>query len=426
MASQSKPTRKNVKERIYRVVTNASNSESVTHDSSVINPFEEYTQGVSNPWYKDQVAIGQSATTPFLGYKYRILSANESSIRQKYTVKKGAPYYITKSIDCEGAIFSALAHQDLINLVDSVPVGSVDNEALGHIAKNIRDAQVTFQGGVAAGEFAKTMALLRNPAKSLFNAVGSYLHRIKGDARKIRRLPRKRKRDVLAETYLEATFGWTPLLYDIDDAAKALAEIANKTNLSPKSVVVGAASGTGTMNAPSVYHWPPGTSPTTFYKRYVDYLVDVKYTAYMGSSFGSVGDAQRLGFSPREFFPTLWELLPWSFVVDYFTNIGDIISAHAYANSGVLFTNKTSHSIITVSDKKLYDKWNGVGVWHTGTRKYGGASGCTLVELVRVQREKVTYPLVPSFGFTVPNSGRKWLNLAALGTLMRNTTRALL
>jgi len=33
------------------------------------------------------------------------------------------------------------------------------------------------------------------------------------------------------------------------------------------------------------------------------------------------------GFQPSEFLPTAWELLPWSFLADYFSNIGDCLTA---------------------------------------------------------------------------------------------------
>jgi hypothetical protein len=34
-----------------------------------------------------------------------------------------------------------------------------------------------------------------------------------------------------------------------------------------------------------------------------------------------------LGFSWESFVPTVWELVPYSFILDYFTNIGDVLSA---------------------------------------------------------------------------------------------------
>jgi hypothetical protein len=49
----------------------------------------------------------------------------------------------------------------------------------------------------------------------------------------------------------------------------------------------------------------------------------------------------RFGFTPSEFIPTAWEILPWSFLVDYFLNIGDLLSASVTDTSNVAWVNRS-------------------------------------------------------------------------------------
>jgi hypothetical protein len=41
------------------------------------------------------------------------------------------------------------------------------------------------------------------------------------------------------------------------------------------------------------------------------------------------------GFDLRSFVPTVWELVPYSFIVDYFSNVGDCLMALGVDTSGV-------------------------------------------------------------------------------------------
>jgi hypothetical protein len=47
------------------------------------------------------------------------------------------------------------------------------------------------------------------------------------------------------------------------------------------------------------------------------------------------------GFNPQNFIPAAWELLPWSFLADYFSNIGDILTASIVSTKHLAYTNRT-------------------------------------------------------------------------------------
>lgn len=62
--------------------------------------------------------------------------------------------------------------------------------------------------------------------------------------------------------------------------------------------------------------------------------------------------ARKTGFSPAELAVTAWELIPWSFVFDWFLNVGDWLSA-ASATAG-LTHRRTSFSIKETAKARIY------------------------------------------------------------------------
>jgi hypothetical protein len=128
--------------------------------------------------------------------------------------------------------------------------------------------------------------------------------------------------------------------------------------------------------------------------------------------------AEEFGFEPKDFAPAIWEGIPYSFLVDYFTNVGEIVNALSFPQSDVAWVARTFHN------DSIRD----------GTRArvvMVGAAETPFVkrELLRfvpptaywsrAYVDRISYhaslPL-PSFQLEIPGSKnwRKWLNMAAL------------
>lgn len=212
----------------------------------------------------------------------------------------------------------------------------------------LRQLEHQFQGGVFLGEIVPTFRMLVRPFGTLRDSIGSYFSKLKAARVQIDRSslsPRdktKKLRKVLADTWLETSFGWQPLLSDVKDAAIALARYyADGTTLRLKAHMTDKEQSRGPINQASrnlmVYQ--------TFYTS------ELKYTVvYYGNLWPLPNGDKGLhslhrcvslsGFDLRSFIPTLWELLPYSFLVDYFTNIGDIISAYSTDTGQVRWLNQ--------------------------------------------------------------------------------------
>jgi hypothetical protein len=119
-------------------------------------------------------------------------------------------------------------------------------------------------------------------------------------------------------------------------------------------------------------------------------------------------DAALFGFSPEQFLPTAWELVPYSFLIDYFTNIGDIIAGWSSLLVPLKWANKTTRKTnevtrVAMSDKSLTANFQ------------SGTPAIVVGRNTYVVRAKYSGTTVPDFDLRVPSLGsQRWLNIAAL------------
>lgn len=127
-----------------------------------------------------------------------------------------------------------------------------------------------------------------------------------------------------ADAWLEYRYGWTPLILDGNTIIK---EATRKRDACQRSRLVarsgGATSDTVTYansNAGS-YGISSSCSVTKLLRRSVGVMYEVK------NRTSSEELARFTGTRARDLGSTLWETIPYSFVVDWFTNVGDWIQA---------------------------------------------------------------------------------------------------
>jgi hypothetical protein len=129
---------------------------------------------------------------------------------------------------------------------------------------------------------------------------------------------------------------------------------------------------------------------------------------------------EKLGFSPDQWIPTLWELVPYSFVLDYFANIGDILYAANFPRSLIPWIMKTT---VVESTSKFVDcspLWrhadqsgsNANATWTISRKLRSMGAASSFVK--RVYRAPYQGSIIPDLEFSIPSSSTQWLNLAAL------------
>jgi hypothetical protein len=203
------------------------------------------------------------------------------------------------------------------------------------LRSNIYQAQSGSQSGVFLGEIAETLALVKHPVRSL----GKAFRELRLVYRDILRLGYSRtSRKFLqawSNEYLKFTFGVLPLINDVDNHVNRINDILEKRQFKQVGARIAADDvllpqfGVGNdLNYQVRYNtrldrW---YEETAIGRALVEILPD-------GPKFST----NNFGLRINDFVPTVYELIPFSFVVDYFSNLNNLVNAQFIERRSVIF-----------------------------------------------------------------------------------------
>lgn len=386
------------------VRVNGSGTDGNMNYTEILNSFEvsnSVTKGPNYSNYKSRITRGLNATTRLSGVEYRRTSRPSygyyASVNNDWDE---VPHLTAYSVS--GQIFP-IGPPSTVN-------GSVTtalNQAKTRFVSSCREHQGAFKTGVFLGELRKTASLIGSSAKSLASGVSSYLT----NASRIRSRVRKKDRlKVLADSWLEYSFGWKPLLSDIDDAAKEAARL----HYHPPSVMIrskGQSLHLGNQSNRSGSNGPLGWTYNYRDKETIEAKIYGKLKLETDDSLPRV--AERLSLNLQDFVPTVWELVPYSFLIDYFTNVGDMLNAVSFNRAALSFC---SYGTIVSTVREMQNmKQNPVSAGAGRTTVANQMSfGLLKWERRSVERYPELSTLVPTLEFSFPTSAGKIANLASL------------
>lgn len=377
--------------------------------------------GSPNPSWKYLVRKGLPATTPASGVKYSVSwpyvsavfethigSAATSNLRKRYQSYIGPP--------CRW----------LPSTLSSFP--NVDTNSLNQVTARVnslfldraKSAISSFQSGQDLVELHQTIESIIHPMKSLREHVTTYftnLKKIRGKVLRQRGSSASKSASLhkaLSDTYLEWTFGWNPLTSDI------AAGITDLTHMRPEYTIVSAKANVRYSSSDGVY---PVNGTTAYIAGHQvvtsDYTIKLK--GMVSSWYNGTPPTllQELQLLPEDFAPTAWNVLPYSFVIDYFLNIGDIINAYSFPTAALRWCNKTSRQVnrCVISyyqdSDRIKSDWTNLG-WIIDQKEISSAHFDATV--TAFQRQQVSASsLIPPLVFEIPPlSSKPWLNIAAL------------
>jgi hypothetical protein len=382
--------------------------------------------GSDNPKWRSQIRKGYDAGTDFSGTRQHDFTEDgntslEYEAKEWPSDKKWLP----------GWSHSWGLPESESTTMQSVPSDdtTVLNVAKARFANNVRESYSSLQGLVSLGEIGETLRMIRRPFKTMREDVPRYLDRVKVRTRKVRSKAEARK--IVADTWLEQAFGWRPLMSDIVGGAEALdrfqrsgaIDVRQKVQAqATKETLTFLATAQNQSSSNSDFLW----NHKRLRKTYVQYVLTggVKI-----KDKGRVAAAQRLlGFRLEEFVPTLWELLPWSFLIDYFTNIGDVIDSWSLNGADLYYWNKTRR-LVGVCDYTYTPNYAATRASKTQPNlsrvtSISGSLSRRYTENRSINRDaKPVESLTPAFMFTVPGCSTKFVNIAALAATRDSSRR---
>jgi hypothetical protein len=226
----------------------------------------------------------------------------------------------------------------------SVSTDFVDNLARASFYKKLRNLHTQFEGYIFLGELEETLHMLRNPFVGIRNLSKDFLDTL----RKRKRANPKKWLNDIGSAWLEQSFGWNPLMNDISDAVKAFERLTNPA-VDTIRISAGAKKRYDTTSS-LVTMYRPGYEAQfdggNFYHLDASFKLESHIVRYKGAVRSQVKapswqNDDLFGFKPQNFIPAAWELLPWSFLADYFTNIGDILNSSITSSKDLVYVNRS-------------------------------------------------------------------------------------
>jgi len=296
------------------------------------------------------------------------------------------------------------------------------NQAKARFIKQAQNVNKSFDGTTFLGELKETVSMLRSPLKSLREASVDYLSTL----RKGRRRSSSWNKGFLSNTWLEYQYGISPLISDLDNGMTAYRRLTTDESQYKKI------SGTGEQT----YHNSFGSTTTPLDGSGLTLQVNsivrtVKQQRYKGlvmrrfhtsapavpDSFDEFNRIFGLKMTIENFVPTAWELLPYSFLVDYFANVGDIIGATCWDSSGVRWICSTSRTTAEsrIGGNLLASSRMGGRTASNFVSSYATVSSGKVAKATVSRAAVSPRDMVPDFVLTLPGSNIRWANIAALG-----------
>lgn len=285
--------------------------------------------GKSPSSWRRNIEVGESATSTLVGTMYGI-KGGEGLIG---LYGDGVPNHY------QGCFIDERSGQPLKHFLgaDKAPLDETlsllaDERARADLLAKYLRVRKQWRGGNFIAEFRDTVKMLKRPVFGLKKGFERFIENVRR-ARGER--SRKRYAGYLSDAWLSWTFGWSPLFSDIRAASEALARLEVSGRFDGKII-----KGVGTDDDSIVYS--PGVYMVgTLLNRHdklqsaVDYVACIKARP---DCFRSVADT--FGISPTDVLPAVWEAIPWSFFVDYFVNVNEVLDALQWATKDVGWVNR--------------------------------------------------------------------------------------
>lgn len=300
--------------------------------------------GVSLPGYAAIIAGGGNATTK-LSAKFTNFTFTPAWYLAAGSYVATAPGYADYIYEPKQFRTFGYAPPQPQNLL-TFPSKEVDltrNAAAMKFSSKVRERIMTVSGPTALGEIRETIEMVRRPGKSLLKAYKRYMGRC---TRRIRKKPRPSGRRALekwhrwfVDSYLSFTYGVQPLLKDIEGGIDALKKLSKVPSLDVRCKV------NGMPVSDTSFSWQ---YPYQFQTKRVSTCSVQVVGVIRGDIFAPVDTLSRLqqllGVSWDEVVPTIYNLIPFSFIVDYFSNLNEVVSA-GYASDAYVAWASTSTRI---------------------------------------------------------------------------------
>jgi hypothetical protein len=361
--------------------------------------------GELNPSWRSQVKAGVSATTSASG---RLRTFNPGFIDTGVIT-----FDKNNQVFHDSGMFGSPLPTGIWNYSFLPPdslVADVTNRSIRKFIDSCDSVRSSIELGQDIGEIKETIHGIIHPLQTLREFTFSHLSRVLKLSKTVKHKASLSK--MVADTWLEFRFGWYPLASDIGQAYAGLVNNKDHPNVVP---VKGGAFDTFNCFEGVVEQYPWSLGQTNVHLRVTgDYSSSFKGAVRTSQANGRIGLDQMMQLDLPHFVPTIWDLLPYSWIVDYFVNVGDIIKALCFNMNDVSWlkhTLRTTYHYDWSFIQEVYDEPPFVQIINVENTVVNPSA----LEVSFTRAQATPTDLLPSVQFTLPlGSLRPWENLTAL------------
>jgi hypothetical protein len=389
-----------------------------------------YDIGTGVRGWKDLIAQGADASSARLKSKNGMTFPN-GEVKASYIYTPSVGPNVNGFITFRGNFAAYM----MLNHVDTTPptqgVEGLSQALATKFRASIKDATRAWSSGVFAGELRKTIQMVKRPLQGVRNLAKGHIDRsneiLNQAIRRRRRGGASRSsvlRDVnhaISDSYLAYSYGVKPLERDLEDGIDALDRLSGHLDL--KEEIYANVKGTNNVSAVDYEVLDPG--PYNMLKFDLHYRQETleKFRCSGAVTLEGQGMVQAnevVGLAPADFIATAWNLLPWSFLVDYAWNVNQAIDSCLAPLSALRWYSSSLKQTTKVVCEPRFNEaatnsYNSAIVRHSFSVSSPGKCTATLEALIRGKINLEDYRLVPQFklpGFS--EKPAQWLNVAAL------------
>jgi len=197
--------------------------------------------------------------------------------------------------------------------------------AASQFLKHYIKATNTWRGGNFLAEIAETYEMLRHPVESMYSHTWKFAGRVKKLGAVYERSPTSAAK-LLSDLWLAFSFGILPFVEDANDATKALNELSMSRRRDTRYVKAIAGVTTTIQDTDAILPVTPLNFVSS--RNRTEETASVKYKAAIHSQPSGMGNLlQEFGVGIFDVIPAVWEAIPWSFFIDYFVNVGEMLDS---------------------------------------------------------------------------------------------------
>lgn len=368
----------------------------------------------ANRRFKDLIRDGQCATTDMSGSETVILASPYSSESELVQPQNRALTY-------RRYVASGILNLSVNSNGTSYPSAEAENQSLTKFYQHAQEVETQFKGTVFLGELMETLHMIRHPARTLRRGMGDYLQTLR---KRSRRTPKPQRLKMVRDTWLEYALGWLPLVKDIDDGIKAF---YGGPLIRPIFKMV-RGKGSASIKDPTTFNTlQAGLGASFNFYSDIERFTKAHYKHYgIYQSVGNgIGNSHHYGFRPNEFVPTIYELIPYSFLVDYFTNLGNILESWSYRSQNLKWLSRGILHERTLEMTNPRPTIQQIGQGYTNSILQFNP-GSYLATTRTIQRTAVVGFTLPSLELKLPGRWQQWVTTAFLLSDVGRTKKVLL